>query len=52
MLKWKKRNLPTKEQKEAEAKKKAELEAVPERMDALEAANDDIVLMMADLIGG
>nr|DAD89686.1 MAG TPA: hypothetical protein [Caudovirales sp. ctXjW8] len=36
----------------AEAKKKAELEAVPERMDALEAANDDIVLMMADLIGG
>ena len=36
----------------AEAKKKAELEAVPERMDALEAANNDIVLMMADLIGG
>ena len=36
----------------AEAKKKAELEAVPGRMDALEAANDDIVLMMADLIGG
>lgn len=36
----------------AEAKKKAELEAIPGRMDALEAANDDIVLMMADLIGG
>lgn len=36
----------------AEAKKKAELEAVPERVDALEAANDDLVLMMADLIGG
>jgi len=36
----------------AEAKKKAELETVPGRMDALEAANDDIVLMMADLIGG
>lgn len=36
----------------AEVKKKAELEAVPGRMDALEAANDDIVLMMADLIGG
>lgn len=36
----------------AEAKKKAELETVPDRMDALEAANDDIVLMMADLIGG
>lgn len=35
-----------------EAKKKAELEAVPGRMDALEAANDDLVLMMADLIGG
>lgn len=36
----------------AEAKKKAELEAVPGRMDALEAASDDLVLMMADLIGG
>lgn len=36
----------------AEAKKKAELETVPGRMDALEEANDDIVLMMADLIGG
>lgn len=36
----------------AEAKKKAELEAVPERMDALEAANNDMILMMADLIGG
>ena len=36
----------------AEAKTKAELEAVPGRMDALEAANDDLVLMMADLIGG
>ena len=34
----------------AEAKKKAELETVPGRMDALEAANDDLVLMMADLI--
>ena len=36
----------------AESKKKAELETVPGRMDALEAANDDLVLMMADLIGG
>lgn len=36
----------------AEAKKKAELEAMPGRMDALEAASDDIILMMADLIGG
>ena len=36
----------------AEAKKKAELEAMPGRMDALEEANDDIALMMADLIGG
>ena len=36
----------------AEAKKKAELETVPGRMDALEEANDDLVLMMADLIGG
>lgn len=52
MLKWKKQNLPTKEQKEAEAKKKDELKAVPERVDALEVANDDMILMMADLIGG
>ena len=37
---------------QTEAKKKAELETVPGRMDALEAANDDLVLMMADLIGG
>lgn len=36
----------------AESKKKAELEAMPGRMDALEAANNDLVLMMADLIGG
>lgn len=36
----------------AEAKKKAELEAVPGRMDALEAASNDMILMMADLIGG
>lgn len=36
----------------AEAKKKAELETMPGRMDALEAANNDLVLMMADLIGG
>ena len=41
-----------KEAAAAEAKKKAELEAVPGRVDDLEAANDDIVLMMADLIGG
>lgn len=41
-----------KEAAAAEAKKKAELEAVPGRVDALEAANDDLVLMMADLIGG
>ena len=36
----------------AEAKKKATLEAVPGRMDALEAASNDLVLMMANLIGG
>lgn len=41
-----------KEEAAAEAKKKAELEAVPGRMDTLEAATDDIILMMADLIGG
>ena len=50
---------------QAEAKEKAEEAAAaeakekgrarkpwPGRMDALEAANDDLVLMMADLIGG
>ena len=41
-----------KEAAAAEAKKKAELEAVPGRMDALEAASSDMILMMADLIGG
>ena len=41
-----------KEAAAAEAKKKAELETVPGRVDALESANDDIILMMADLIGG
>ena len=36
-----------------EARKKAEArEKLPERVDALETANDDIILMMADLIGG
>ena len=36
-----------------EARKKAEArETLPERVDALETANDDIILMMADLIGG
>ena len=36
-----------------EAHKKAEArEKLPERVDALETANDDIILMMADLIGG
>ena len=36
-----------------EARKKAEArEKLPERVDTLETANDDIILMMADLIGG
>ena len=41
-------------QKEAveAAKKQAELAAVPGRVSALETANDDMILMMADLIGG
>lgn len=40
--------------KEAEesAKKQAELETVPGRVSALESENDDMILMMADLIGG
>ena len=36
-----------KERQQAEAREK-----LPERVDALETANDDIILMMADLIGG
>ena len=36
-----------------EEKKKSEAAAkLPERVDALETANNDIILMMADLIGG
>ena len=36
-----------------EARKKVEArEQLPERVDALETANNDIILMMADLIGG
>ena len=35
------------ERRRAEAREK-----LPERVDALETANDDIILMMADLIGG
>ena len=36
-----------------EARKKQEAkDKLPERVDTLEAANDDIILMMADLIGG
>lgn len=35
------------------ARKKAEArEKLPERVDALETANNDIILLMADLIGG
>ncbi len=37
---------------EEERKKQEAKEKLPERVDALEAANDDIILMMADLIGG
>lgn len=37
---------------EEERKKTEEREKLPERVDALETANDDIILMMADLIGG
>ena len=36
-----------------DARKKQEAkDTLPERVDALETANDDIILMMADLIGG
>lgn len=38
--------------KEEERKKAEAREKLPERVDALETANDDIILMIADLIGG
>ena len=38
--------------KEEERKKAEAWEKLPERVDALETANDDIILMMADFIGG
>lgn len=37
---------------EEERKKAEERAKLPERVDALETANDDIILMMADFIGG
>lgn len=37
---------------EAAAKRQAAWDTMPDRVDTLEAANDDIILMMADLIGG
>lgn len=49
---WTKHDLPTRQEKETAAKKRREHEQLPERVDALETANDDIILMMADLIGG
>lgn len=41
-----------KEEAAAKAAKEKELDQLPGRVDVLEAANDDLVLMMADLIGG
>ena len=37
---------------EEERKKQEAKDKLPERVDALETAHDDIILMMADLIGG
>lgn len=37
---------------EKERQKQESKDKLPERVDALETANDDIILMMADLIGG
>ena len=37
---------------EEKRKKQEAKDKLPERVDALETANDDIILMMADLIGG
>lgn len=52
MIQWKKDDLPTRQEKEEAAKKQQEHEQLPERVDALETTNNDIILMMADLIGG
>lgn len=41
-----------KEEAAAKAAKEKELDQLPGRVDVLETANDDLVLMMADLIGG
>ena len=38
--------------REKERQKQEAKDKLPERVDALETANDDIILMMADLIGG
>ena len=39
-------------EQKAKEEREAQLAKMPERMDALESANNDIILMMADLIGG
>ena len=39
-------------ERRAKEEHEAKMAQMPERMDALESANDDLVLMMADLIGG
>lgn len=39
-------------ERRAKEEHEAKMTQMPERMDDLESANDDLVLMMADLIGG
>lgn len=48
MIQWKKDNLPTRQEKEAAAKKQQEHEQLPETVAALKAAQSDTDEMVVD----
>ena len=48
MIQWKKDNLPTRQEKEAAAKKQQEWEQLPETVPALKAAQSDTDEMVVD----
>ena len=48
MIQWKKDNLPTRQEKEAAAKKQQEWEQLPETVTALKAAQSDTDEMVVD----
>ena len=48
MVEWKKHNLPTRQEKEAAAKKQQEQEKLPETVAALKAAQSDTDEMVVD----